>query len=76
MVLDRSPDGGIRPRYLIYDVMQFEVSLNFVSRRLVCYQTSIHLQKNQEVALCDHKTRLLCAQRELIEPRDEAVSEL
>ena len=25
--------------------------------------------------MCDHKTRLLCATRELIEPRDEAVSE-
>ena len=26
MVMDKSPDGSIRPRYLIYDVMQIEVS--------------------------------------------------
>ena len=25
--MDKSPNGTLRPRYLIYDVMQFEVSL-------------------------------------------------
>lgn len=30
MVFDKSPDGSVRPRYLIYDVMQIEVS-DFIS---------------------------------------------
>lgn len=62
----------MRPRYLIYDVMQIEVSDSTLADQLkIGY---FHLQKNQEVSLCDHKTRLLCATRELIEPREEAVS--
>ena len=31
-------------------------------------------QGSSEVAQCDHKRRLLCVQKELIEPRDAAVS--
>jgi len=27
MVFDETPQNGIRPRYLIYDIMQFNVSL-------------------------------------------------
>ena len=26
MVLDKTPEGGLRPRYLMYDIVQFEVS--------------------------------------------------
>lgn len=73
MVQDKSPDGSVRHRYLIYDVMQIEVSDVTLTDQP---KIGLCLQKNQEVALCDHKTRLLCASRELIEPRDEAVSQL
>ena len=46
--------GGIRPRLLIYDIMQFEGS--------------------SDVSQCDHQRRLECVRRELIEPRERAVS--
>lgn len=29
--MDKSPDGTVRPRYLIYDVMQIEVSDSYFS---------------------------------------------
>ena len=48
--------GGIRPRLLIYDIMQFEGS--------------------SDVSQCDHQRRLECVRRELIEPRERAVSSI
>ena len=43
MVLDKSPDG-IRPRFLIYDVMQFEVSVFTAPGQVhVCHGLIHHL---------------------------------
>lgn len=77
MVLDKTKEG-IRPRYLIYDIVQFEVCYlqepAEEGRYLLSLYTFPPPQGSSEVAQCDHKRRLLCVQKELIEPRDAAVS--
>ena len=37
MVFDKAADASIRPRYLIYDIMQFEVSLGYFLYLLVIH---------------------------------------
>lgn len=77
MVLDKTKEG-IRPRYLIYDIVQFEVCYLQETAEEGRYLLSLYTfpppQGSSEVAQCDHKRRLLCVQKELIEPRDAAVS--
>lgn len=51
MVMDKNRDK-IKPRYLIYDIMQYE--------------------NNTEVGKCEHSKRLLCVDKEVIGPREEA----
>ena len=79
MVLDKTKEG-IRPRYLMYDIVQFEVcDLRGDPVEEGRYLFSLYLppsfppQGGSEVAQCDHKRRQLCVQKELIEPRDAAV---
>lgn len=81
MVLDKTKEG-IRPRYLIYDIVQFEVCYlqepaeegQYLFPSTPSLYTFPPPQGSSEVAQCDHKRRLLCVQKELIEPRDAAVS--
>ena len=54
LVEDRLPNG-VRPRYLVYDIMQ--------------------LCGRPDIARCDHATRLQYIQREIMVPRDLAVSQ-
>ncbi len=70
MVFDKTGDK-IRPRYLVYDIMQFDVS--FVS--FEDWNANItSKQGSRDVAQCKHEKRLLCITKEVIEPREAAVS--
>lgn len=37
--------------------------------KLLCYE----LQGSRDIAQCDHKMRLICISRELVDPREAAV---
>ena len=80
MVLDKTKEG-IRPRYLIYDIVQFEVCdlrdpVEEGRYLFPSVPSPPPPQGSSEVAQCDHKRRQLCVQKELIEPRDAAVGNM
>ncbi len=79
MVIAKNKHGSSKPCYLIYDIIQFEVcflttpivSTSAVGGRV--YWLS-YLQSSTEVALCDHNVRMAFVSKEVVEPRDKAVS--
>ena len=77
MVIAKNKDGSSKPCYLIYDIIQFEVC--FLTTPIVStvggrvYWLG-YLQSSTEVALCDHNVRMVFVIKEVVEPRDKAVS--
>ncbi|KPP79283.1 mRNA-capping enzyme-like [Scleropages formosus] len=65
MIVDKV-NGQPVPRYLIYDIIKFNVSNSTVS---VVYISD--LSESQPVGQCDFNTRLLCIEKEIISPRLE-----
>ncbi|KAF3850071.1 hypothetical protein F7725_019790 [Dissostichus mawsoni] len=70
MIIDKV-NGQPVPRYLIYDIIKFNVS-NLGCLRISCQTEKTNQRvEGQPVGQCDFNIRLLCMEKEIISPRME-----